>query len=347
MVTISRQSVTPLLTYITGRQCLRMLTSPGVRSFSTTQASQARSSLSNASSSPEVHHQGASRPTFALPEHFDEVVYAYRRRQHHRKATKHIGTQVTASYSPLALLHDPPSPHEITLPLLLASQTHLGHHTALWNPMNSRYIFGIRQGIHIISLEATASHLRRACRIVTGVVRRGGLVLFVGTRSGQEGPVVNAARFSIGCHLFTRWIPGSITNGQQILGHCPLSAVDSSDQPLTHMTHIAQSLKEKTRPALKPDLVVCLNPLENRVLLRECGQNGIPTIGIIDTDADPTLVTYPIPANDDSLRSIGLICGALGRAGEQGVRQRREGVVDGGQVPWQVEEFEESRQQRD
>ena len=74
--------------------------------------------------------------------------------------------------------------------------------------------------------------------------------------------------------------------------------------------------------ALKPDLVVCLNPLENWVLLHECGLYNIPTIGIIDTDADPTWVTYPVPANDDSLRCVQVIAGVLGRAGEEGQAKR-------------------------
>lgn len=78
----------------------------------------------------------------------------------------------------------------------------------------------------------------------------------------------------------------------------------------------------RDRPSLKPDLVVCLNPLENWVMLHECALNGIPTMGIIDTDANPTWVTYPIPANDDSLRCVQLIAGVLGRAGQDGRLQR-------------------------
>jgi len=119
-------------------------------------------------------------------------------------------------------------------------------------------------------------------------------VLFVGTRDGHERAVVKAASMAGACHLFDRWIPGSITNGPQILGHCRVQVVDENDKPIEGFD---EQLQE--RGSLKPDLVVCLNPLENWVLLHECGLNNIPTIGIIDTDADPTWVTYPIPANDD------------------------------------------------
>lgn len=189
---------------------------------------------------------------------------------------------------------NPPKPEDVTLELLMASQSHLGHSTSLWNPMNQRYIFGVRQGIHIISLETTAAHLRRAAKVVEGVAYHGGLILFVGTRPGQGPAVVTAAEMAKGCHLFEKWIPGSITNGDQILAKCGIRAIDAEDRNV-------EGYEEKIAEwkALKPDLVVCLNPLENYILLHECGLNNIPTIGVIDTDADPTWVTYPIPANDD------------------------------------------------
>jgi len=212
----------------------------------------------------------------------------------------------------------------------MASQSHIGHATSLWHPANAKYIFGIRgidDPIHIISLDVTAAHLRRACKIVHGVTERGGLVLFVGSREGQARAVVKAAQMAQGCHLFTKWIPGSITNGQQILGRCKKRVVDEHEN---EVEGFEDQLLQKA--ALKPDLVVCLNPLENYVLLHECGLNNIPTIGIIDTDANPTWVTYPIPANDDSLRCVQVIAGVLGRAGQEGQAVRKanaaRGIVD-------------------
>ncbi|KAL9595671.1 MAG: hypothetical protein Q9219_006304 [cf. Caloplaca sp. 3 TL-2023] len=263
-----------------------------------------------------------------------QVAESYYSIQRQHALTSHLGTILTPHYQPHILLTNPPSPSEITLPLLLASQTHLGHSTSLWNPMNSRYIFGIRSGIHIISLDITAAHLRRACRVVSGVAERGGIILFVGTRRGQDRAVVNAAKMSGGCHLFERWTPGSITNGHQILGRCRMRVVDEHDRPIPGFE---DQLLE--RPSLKPDLVVCLNPLENWVMLHECGLHGIPTVGIIDTDADPTWVTYPIPANDDSLRCVQLITGVLGRAGEDGQRRRKAKALKG-EVTYQPEVFD-------
>lgn len=211
-----------------------------------------------------------------------------------KKRTHKLGSVLSPTYEPSDLVLNPPRPKDITLELLMASQSHLGHSTSLWNPANQRYIFGIRQGVHIISLETTAAHLRRAAKVVEGVAYHGGLILFVGTRPGQADCIVKAAKLAKGCHLFEHWKPGSITNGDQILHKCGIKAVDKDDQEV-------DGFEEKIEEwqALKPDLVVVLNPLENYVLLHECGLNNIPTIGVIDTDADPTWVTYPIPANDD------------------------------------------------
>lgn len=203
----------------------------------------------------------------------------------------------------------------------------------MWNPANQRYILGVRQGIHILCLETIAAHLRRAAKIVEGVSEKGGLILFVGTRPGQERAVVKAAKLAGGCHLFERWTPGAITNASQILGHGKVVEMDMRDRVKFKSPHVEAADTQKSTDSeppkpedvnkpVKPDLVVCLNPLENYILLHECGLYGIPTIGIIDTDADPTWVTYPIPANDDSLRAVHLITGILGRAAEEG-RDRR------------------------
>ncbi|KAI4212816.1 MAG: hypothetical protein LQ351_004518 [Letrouitia transgressa] len=267
--------------------------------------------------------------------HDDSVVEDYLTVKRQQQLTSHLGTSITSAYQPSALLSNPPSPADITLELLLASQSHLGHSTSLWNPANSRYIFGIRAGIHIISLDVTAAHLRRACRVVSGVAERAGVILFAGTRKGQDRCVVNAARLAGGCHLFERWTPGAITNGHQILGRCRMKVVNALDQEIP-----GYERQLLDRPVVKPDLVVCLNPLENYILLHECGLNGIPTVGIIDTDADPTWVTYPIPANDDSLRCVQVIAGVLGKAGEEGQKRRRERTL-AGEITYTPEKLEE------
>ncbi|KAF2658079.1 ribosomal protein S2 [Lophiostoma macrostomum CBS 122681] len=267
---------------------------------------------------PETHATSpAAQATDLVAEH-------YRQFKQQQQRTGHLGSEISPHYQPHTLLNNPPSPADVTLELLLASEAHQGHATSLWNPANARYIHGIRQGIHIISLEVTAAHLRRAAKVVQEVSRRGGLILFAGTRDGQDTAVVRAAQLAKGYHLFERWIPGSITNGQQILGKCKLKVVNEKDETVPGFE---EQLFE--RPVLRPDLVVCVNPLENYVLLHECALNNIPTIGVIDTNVNPTWVTYPIPANDDSLRCIQVIAGVLGRAGEAGQKQRFEAASNG------------------
>lgn len=222
------------------------------------------------------------------------IADTYKRQQAIAKTTGGLGSVVHTRFDPSSLLRDPPRPEDVTLELLMASQTHMGHHTSLWNPANQRYIYGVRDNIHIISLEETAAALRRAARVVEEVAYLGGLMLFVGNRKGQMEVVARAAELAGACHLFTKWVPGTITNRDQILGKQQLRVVDEKDQALEGFDRL---LLEK-RPLL-PDLVVVLNPLENFVMLHECAQENIPTIGLIDTDADPTRVTYTIPGNDD------------------------------------------------
>lgn len=283
----------------------------------------------------------APEPADDLPFQNLKALNRYRR-QAQREASK--GTHLTQTYDPSTILRKPPTPDDLTLPMLLANQTHLGHATPLWNPANSNYIFGVREGIHIISLDATYAYLRRAAKVVQEVARRGGIILFVGTRKGMEEITVNSAKLAGGYHIFHRWVPGSLTNGQQILGSCGVKVVNIHDQELQQYT---PAFSQGNHTVMRPDLVVCLNPLENEVCLHECGLFTVPTIGIIDTDANPTWVTYPIPANDDSFRSVALIGGLLGQAGKEGQRQRKLAAMRGeatystGQVTKALRDIEE------
>ncbi|KAH6637805.1 37S ribosomal protein MRP4, mitochondrial precursor [Boeremia exigua] len=273
---------------------------------------------------PDAAEPAVSPPASSPSPPAASAAQQYHALQAQKQQHKGLGAAVSPHYQPHTLLTHPPAPADVTLELLLASEAHQGHASSLWNPANARYIHGIRQGIHIISLEATAAHLRRAAKVVQAVSYRAGIVLFVGTRDGQDRAVARAAELAGGYHLFERWIPGSITNGKQILGRCATRVVDEFDAPVAGFE---EQLLD--RAALRPDLVVCLNPLENYVLLHECALNNIPTIGVIDTNADPTWVTYPIPANDDSLRCIQVIAGVLGRAGEAGHKQRLAAAARG------------------
>ncbi|RMZ88012.1 hypothetical protein DV736_g4758, partial [Chaetothyriales sp. CBS 134916] len=256
---------------------------------------------------------------------------AYRRQIGRAKSAANMGSVMMNHYNPDALVVSPPRMQDITLATLLANQTHLGHHTSLWNAANSSYIFGIREGIHIISLDITYAYLKRAAKVVEEVARRGGVILFVGTRKGQTDIIVRAAKRSSAYHIYSRWVPGTLSNGQQLLGRCAVKVVNILDDELAEYR---ESLSKNRHQVVKPDLVIVLNPMENEVCLHECGSYGIPTIGVIDTNANPSHVTYPIPANDDSLRSIALISGVLSRSAQEGQRLRKEVAVTEGKATY-------------
>ncbi|KAI0441215.1 hypothetical protein F4803DRAFT_563203 [Xylaria telfairii] len=321
-----------------------------VRALSTTTTTQATMSdlaqgalqTSNAQhkpSPPAIFVANAKSARRRKPDEVDMTAELYHQGQRLKSQIGRLGTHVENRYRPGDLFLNPPGPKDVTLELLMASQAHMGHHTSLWNPANARYIYGIRQGIHIISLEHTAAHLRRAARVVEEVAYRGGLILFVGTRPRQTQIVTQAARLARACHLFSKWTPGSITNSDVILNGMQVHMLDENDEPLEGFDrHLTE------RRPLVPDLVVCLNPLENYTLLHECALVNVPTIGVIDTNTEPSWVTYAIPANDDSLRCLAVIGSVLGRAGESGHKRRlsdaKLGIVEW-QTPLDVQNFME------
>lgn len=166
------------------------------------------------------------------------------------------------------------------------------------NPNFVPYAYGVRAGITIIDLDHTLPLLRRAAQVVRGVAANGGSVVFVGTRRDLRSAVHLAANRmgKQGYHVGERWLPGTLTNKLQLFG--PEVVKD---------TQIA------------PDLAIFLNPIPNIHAIRECALDHVPTIGIVDSNVDPRIVMYPIPANDESTRTAELIAGVLSIAGREGV----------------------------
>jgi small subunit ribosomal protein S2 len=191
----------------------------------------------------------------------------------------------------------------------MASGLHLGHSTSLWEPSTLPFIFGTRQGISIINLEHTLVYLRRACNVAREISLRGGSILFVGTRPGFQELTIEAARNCDGFHVSGKWIPGTLTNRHQVLGrHATPDPENPGRPPKTY----------------KPDLIVLLNPLEHKIALSEAQLNNIPVIAITDTDYDPRKVTYPIPANDDSIRGVELVAKVISNAAKEGGFRRKQ-----------------------
>ncbi|KAJ2452314.1 hypothetical protein GGF42_004054 [Coemansia sp. RSA 2424] len=262
------------------------------------------------------------------------------------------GSRQTTSIRAPQMLDD--TSYNLTLEKMMAAGMHLGHSASLWNPMNLPYIFGEREGVHIINLEHTMAALRRAAHFVENVAYNGGLVLFVGTRKDHQQLAVDAALHSEQYFVMGKWLPGTLTNPRPLLGHNLAYASEVWDVPEAQdyaglesqaiesskkggkssggkNRFLAKMAEEKARliaqrqakKTYKPDLIVALNPLECRTMLAESQLALVPTVGIVDTNCDPRCVTYPIPCNDDSLRGVTIVAGVLAHAARDGLDRRR------------------------
>lgn len=228
-----------------------------------------------------------------------------------------LGAEIENIYFPMKDVLNPPSIDDLDINKLMAANVHLGQSTSLWRPSTQPFIYGIYKDIHLIDLNKTLSYLKRACKVVEGIAEKGGIILFLGTKSNQKLALEKAATRSNGYFVYKRWIPGTLTNLKEITGGQEIHEVDALDLP----TERKLSISEK-QLLVKPDLIVVLNPTENRTVLNEAMKCRVPTIGIIDTDSEPSLVTYPVPGNDDSSRSINLLLGVLSKSAEIGLKKR-------------------------
>ncbi|EFP92586.1 uncharacterized protein PGTG_18718 [Puccinia graminis f. sp. tritici CRL 75-36-700-3] len=236
---------------------------------------------------------------------------------------------------------------DLTLATLITATTHLGHNKALTCPTNFPLIYGVRSDIAIIDARQTLSYLRRACNVIRETVFNDGIVLFSNGVPGTEKAIKQASErladngYSLGIRPNGKgasWVRGTLTNATEVLKRprqvakqlrlanpsSSSSSSGSNEDPQRNKQQQAENLE-----ALKflPSLIVLFNPRESRVLLREAALKQIPTIAIIDSDVDPRVVTYPIPANDDSVRSVQLIAGVLSRAGQEGLLKRKESLL--------------------
>ncbi|KAJ2347462.1 hypothetical protein IWW50_005314 [Coemansia erecta] len=245
--------------------------------------------------------------------------------------------------------------HELTLERMVAAGVHLGHSAGRWNPMNLPYIFGERQGIHIINLEQTMAMLRRAAQFVRQTAYHGGLILFVGTRRAHRDAAVEAALACNQYFVTGKWVPGTITNQKSLL-NLHFAYADSvwdvaevqemvevearqkkelAQERAAKNRFLAMIEKEKSdleayaarRPMHKPDLIIALSPRESATMLHEARATFVPTVGVIDTNADPRSVTYPIPCNDDSTAAVELVAQVLARAAREGMELRRHRLL--------------------
>ena len=206
---------------------------------------------------------------------------------------------------------------------LLDAGLHFGHQTKRWNPKMKRYIHGAKNGIYIIDLNKTLSQLELAKTFLKDTVLHGDKVLFVGTKKQARELFETSASESNQPYVIHRWLGGMLTNNQTIrssvsrmrdlqkmeedgsMKALPKKEVSVLRRELNKLERNLTGISEMER---KPGALFVVDIKREHLALAEAKRLNIPVVALVDTNADPDLVDYPIPGNDDSLRSVGLIC---------------------------------------
>ncbi|MFL1460833.1 30S ribosomal protein S2 [Roseococcus sp. DSY-14] len=222
---------------------------------------------------------------------------------------------------------------EVSLRQLLEAGVHFGHHTRRWNPRMAPYIFGVRNQVHILDLQQTVPLMERALRQVRDTVAGGGRVLFVGTKKAAAEYVAEAATRCGQYYVNHRWLGGMLTNWKTITGSIKrLKEMDAKlagdTQGLTKKEILMLTReKEKLDRALGgiremgglPDLIFVIDVVKEKLAIEEANVLGIPVIAVVDSNADPKGVQFPIPGNDDAIRAINLYCDLVAAAVFDGI----------------------------
>ena len=222
---------------------------------------------------------------------------------------------------------------QYTLKDLLESGVHFGHQTHRWNPLMQQYIYGVRNGIHIIDLTQTFQLLDVALNYVQDTVSKGGSILFVGTKRQAQKPVAEAAERSAQYYMNHRWLGGTLTNWKTVSNS--ISRLKKLDEQLsdgaTGLTKKERLNLEREQIKLEsslggiremggtPDLLFVIDTNKEALAIQEAKKLGIPVIAVIDTNSDPSAIDFPIPGNDDAARSISLYCDLIAKAALEGM----------------------------
>ena len=229
----------------------------------------------------------------------------------------------------------------VSMHQLIEAGAHFGHQTHRWNPRMKPYIFGARNGVHILDLSQTVPLFARALEFVSATVQAGGKVLFVGTKRQAQEPIAQMAR-ACGQHFVNhRWLGGMLTNWKTISGSIKrlktLEEQLSGDTAGLTKKEVLQLTRERDKLELSlggirdmggiPDVMFVIDANKEELAIKEANVLGIPVVGILNSNVDPSGIAFPVPANDDASRAIRLYCEAVSQAATKG---RREGVVDSG-----------------
>ncbi len=222
---------------------------------------------------------------------------------------------------------------DFTLRQLLEAGVHYGHQTQRWNPRMGPYIYGDRNGIHIIDLTQTLPMLDAALNAIRETVAKGGRVLFVGTKRQAAKPIAEAAEKCAQYYMNHRWLGGTLTNWKTVSQSIQrLRAIDEQ------LEHGAEGLTKKERLGLEreqaklqaslggiremggvPDMLFVIDVNKEDLAILEARKLGIPVVAVVDTNCPPDGVDYIIPGNDDAARAIALYCDLVSRAALDGM----------------------------
>ena len=205
---------------------------------------------------------------------------------------------------------------------LLEAGAHFGHSRSRWNPRMEQFIFGERSKIYIIDLEKTVEFLNKAKEFLKGVAQKGGKILFVGTKKQAQDVIVDTAERTGMFFVKDRWLGGTLTNFKTIrnsikrLKEIEIMASDGTFEAITKKEKaILVKELEKLRKNLQgiinmtkmPEAIFIVDVKKEFIAVKEAIKLSIPIVAIVDTNSDPDIIDYPIPANDDAMRSIKLI----------------------------------------
>ncbi|RRH74798.1 30S ribosomal protein S2 [Falsigemmobacter faecalis] len=216
---------------------------------------------------------------------------------------------------------------------LLEAGVHYGHQTQRWNPRMAEYIYGDRNGIHILDLTQTVPMLDQALKIVRDTVARGGRVLFVGTKRQASKAVADAAEKCAQYYMNHRWLGGTLTNWKTVSQSIQrLKAIDeqlaSGAEGLTKKERLNMEREQAKLTASLggirdmggvPDLLFVIDVGKEDLAVLEANKLGIPVVAVVDTNCSPKGITHVIPGNDDAARAIALYCDLVARAALDGM----------------------------
>jgi small subunit ribosomal protein S2 len=222
---------------------------------------------------------------------------------------------------------------EFTMRQLLEAGVHFGHQTARWNPRMAPYIYGSRNGIHVVDLTQTAPMLEEALRVIRETVAKGGRILFVGTKRQAQKAVADAAERSAQFFMNHRWLGGTLTNWQTVSQSIArLKAIDEmAERGFEGLTKKERLGMEREQAKLQaslggiremgglPDLLFVIDVNKEDLAILEAQKLGIPVVAVVDTNCSPKGVDYVIPGNDDAARAIQLYCDLVARAALDGM----------------------------